>query len=98
MPSTAGLFLSFVVGTLLGLAHFGGLLWTVSRLHTARRPVALALASSAIRLALLVALLLWLGRASFWRLLALLAGLGGGRMLVIWYSVRAGQARKGDRR
>jgi F1F0 ATPase subunit 2 len=67
-----------IAGFALGLLHFGGLRWTVARIARTRSPLGLLVASSVIRLALLIGAL-WLasgghaGRIAFGLLGALLA-------------------------
>lgn len=96
MPKAVELALMAGAGMVLGLLHFGGLLWTVGRLSTSRHPAALVLLSSALRCILLVALLLWLGGPDFGRVLALMVGIGAGRLWWIRYSLRGGPVSKGE--
>ncbi|MEW6523893.1 MAG: ATP synthase subunit I [Bacillota bacterium] len=94
-PNVAELALPVLAGALLGVLHFGGLLWTVGRLTNTRHPLLVAMASSIIRCVLLAAALLWLSGFNFWRILALLVGVGVGRLLVIRYSLRSLRSGKG---
>lgn len=66
--------LALAVGAGLGLWFFGGLLWTVYRLPRARHPVVLALMSFAVRVAVVVAGLIWLVDRHWASLLAALVG------------------------
>ena len=58
--SLLDLALALAVGAVLGAWFFGGLLWTVCRLPSTRHPVLLVLASFVIRLAGVLAGLIWL--------------------------------------
>lgn len=78
-----GLAFAAVAGAVLGAAYFGILWATVRRLPDARRPGLLALASFALRLALLTGGLLLIMDGSWERLLAALAGVVAARTLMI---------------
>lgn len=96
LPSLWELALSTAGGMLLGIIHFGGLHWTVKRLATSRRPLPVLFASSLLRCLMLAALLLYFSGFNFLRLVVLLIGVMGGRMLVIWYSLRSSDTSKGE--
>lgn len=62
MTPAAALALGIATGFALGLAYFGGLLWTVRRLPRSPRPWLLAGASFLVRAAVAVGVLLLLAR------------------------------------
>ncbi len=75
--------LALAVGVGLGVWFFGGLLWTVRRLATARHPVRLMLASFAVRAAGVAAGLTWLARRHWLLAAVALAGLVVVRMWML---------------
>ena len=79
--------LGFVVGFVVGVAFFGGLRWTVSRLEHARRPVLLVAVSFLIRVAVVAGAVIAVGRGSLSRVLAAVAGLLVVRTVMV-YAVR----------
>ncbi len=62
-------------GAVAGLVYFGGLWWTVRRLPTARRPVALSLGSFALRTAAAVAIIFFAAREHWLLLVVCMAAL-----------------------
>jgi F1F0 ATPase subunit 2 len=94
--------LSLVTGIALGILFFGGLRWTVIRLPMARRPLLLLLGSFAVRVPA-VGLGMVLASGGDWiRLLAVLAGFLGVRVVTVrlWGPARGATAiqREGGRR
>jgi F1F0 ATPase subunit 2 len=67
--------LGTLVGLICGVVFFGGLHWTVSRLDTARRPVALVVSSLIIRVVTVAGALVLISDGRLARVLAGLAGL-----------------------
>lgn len=81
-------------GVFLGIIYFGGLKLTVLRLQGARSPVLTLALSFAVRLIVLSAGLLLVGRGRWWLLAACIAGFFVGRALIfrIPICIRAGRS------
>ena len=74
--------LGFFAGVLLGVAFYGGLWLTVRRLPLTRHPAALTLGSLLVRTALVCGGILWVARGRWQNVLACVAGIAAGRLLV----------------
>lgn len=85
-----------LAGVVLGAFFFGGLMLTVRRLPTARRPTVLALSSFAVRTAVVVVGLAWVAQGGWRRLAGALVGLIAIRvMLVRAWGLRPGGGSSG---
>ncbi len=71
----ADVVLGALVGLICGVVFFGGLRWTVARLDTTRRPVALVVSSLVLRVMLVAGALVVISDGRLARVLAGLAGL-----------------------
>ena len=71
-----------IAGILLSLVHFGGLWLITRRLARMRRPGLTLAVSGALRLVILLALMLWLSGGKWDLLIACVAGLTLGRVLL----------------
>lgn len=72
-----------LAGVVLGAVFFGGLMLTVRRLPTARRPAALALSSFVVRTAVVLAGLAWVAQGDWRRLAGALVGLVAMRVMLV---------------
>lgn len=80
-----------LAGVGAGVVFFGGLRWTVERVATARRPALLAVASLAVRMAVVVGVVLPLALAGGWvPVVAALAGMLAVRTALVARARREG--------
>ena len=71
-----------MVGLCAGVIFYGGLWFTVSRLHSAKQPALLFIASFAVRTALALGALWWIARGNVVHIGAWLVGFVLARLLV----------------
>ncbi len=75
--------LVFAAGLLIGMAFFGGLMWTIRGLTRTRHPLALALGSLVMRTTLVVAAILLVCRDEWQRYVVVLAGVFIARLVAV---------------
>lgn len=82
--------LVFGAGLVIGMAFFGGLKWTIQRLPQTRHPLALALGSFLVRIAVLLGALLLAGGGEWQRYIVILIGIFVARLAAVrlWGNVR----------
>lgn len=90
--------LAFGVGTGLGLLYFVGLWLTVRALPTSRRPVLLALGSTALRSVFLVGGMALVAREHPERWVLCLAGFLLARLIAVWPAHSGGRRRPVEER
>lgn len=84
MNETLALMFAVTIGAALGVIFFGGLWWTVRKGVSSKQPALWFFASFVVRMAVVLAGFLLMGRGHWQRLLACLAGFILARLFVTW--------------
>ena len=80
---TADIVVGLVTGALAGLAFFGGLKWTVTRLGSSSHPMLLAVGSFVVRSVVIAGLIVAVANGSLTRVLAALIGILVARTVLV---------------
>ena len=84
MNETLTLMFAWATGAALGVIFFGGLWWTVRKGVLSKQPALWFLGSLLIRMSIVLAGFLFIGRGHWQRLVICLAGFIMGRLFVMW--------------
>ena len=84
MTDALKLIIACVAGAALGVIFFGGLWWTVRKGLSSNQPALWFMGSLLIRMSIVLAGFLLIGRGHWQRLVSCLAGFIMGRLFVMW--------------